>query len=212
MRGRAADGGAGVPPPPPLGPLVAGVGARRGVPVAEVLELITASCAAAGYAVRQVVALATVAAKADEPGLTGAARELGVPLRSFPAAALAAVPVPEPSAAAAAAAAAGTPSVAEAAALLAAGPGAALAAGKRKSPPPARATCALAVPAGRAGPAVTDSSALTAGREGAPVVPSTGTVIVMASPNPPRRGPDRRTAVAGDPAPGSATPGSKEPQ
>ncbi|WP_206739763.1 cobalamin biosynthesis protein [Streptomyces lydicus] len=210
MRGRAADDGAGVPPPPPLVPLVAGVGARRGVPVAEVLELITASCAAAGYAVRQVVALATVVAKADEPGLTGAARELGVPLRSFPAAALAAVPVPEPSAAAAAAAR--TPSVAEAAALLAAGPGAVLAAGKRKSPPPARATCALAVPAGRAGTAVTDSGALTAGREGAPVVPSTGTVIVMASPNPPRRGPDRRTAVAGDPAPGSATPGSKEPQ
>ncbi|MGX1761522.1 cobalamin biosynthesis protein [Streptomyces lydicus] len=209
MRGRAADDGAGVPPPPPLAPLVAGVGARRGVPVAEVLELITASCAAAGYAVRQVVALATVAAKADEPGLTGAARELGVPLRSFPAAALAVVPVPEPSAAAAAAA--GTPSVAEAAALLAAGPGAVLAAGKRKSSP-ARATCALAVPAGGAGPAVTDSGALTAGREGVPVVPSTGTVIVMASPNPPRRGPDRRTAVAGDPAPGSATPGSKEPQ
>lgn len=156
MRGRAADEAhgageaeeAGAPLPPPLVPLVAGVGARRGVPASEVLELITASCTAAGYAVRQVVSLATVAAKADEPGLTAAARELGVPLRSFPAAALAAVRVPEPSAAASAAV--GTPSVAEAAALLAAGPGAALAAGKRKSPPPARATCALA------GRAVTD--------------------------------------------------------
>ncbi|MFF8788394.1 cobalamin biosynthesis protein [Streptomyces sp. NPDC015125] len=202
MSGRAADQADEAEAP--LAPLVAGVGARRGVPVSEVLELITATCAAAGYAARQVVALATVAAKADEPGLTGAARELGVPLRSFPAESLAAVRVPEPSAAAAAAV--GTPSVAEAAALLAAGPGAALAAGKRKSAPPARATCALAVPA------VTDGGVLTAGREGAPAVPSAGTVIVMTSPNPPRRGPDRWTAVVGDPAPGSATPGSKETQ
>ncbi|MGX7761795.1 cobalamin biosynthesis protein [Streptomyces angustmyceticus] len=138
--GEARAASAADAPRAPLVPLVAGLGARRGVPVSDVLELLAASCAAAGYAVGQVTALATVAAKAAEPGLTGAARELGVPLRSFPAAALAAVRVPEPSAAAAAAV--GTPSVAEAAALLAAGPGAALAAGKRKS---ARATCALAV-------------------------------------------------------------------
>ncbi|WP_423247253.1 cobalamin biosynthesis protein [Streptomyces decoyicus] len=198
MRRRAADEAGG-----PSVPLVAGVGARRGVPVSEVLELITAACAAAGYAASQVVALATVAAKAAEPGLTGAARALGVPLRSYPAEALAAVRVPEPSAAAAAAV--GTPSVAEAAALLAAGPGAALVAGKRKSPP-ARATCALA------GPAVTDFGALTAGREGATAEPCTGAVIVMTSPNPPRRGPDRRTGVVGDPAPESATTGTKETQ
>ncbi|MFK0266192.1 cobalamin biosynthesis protein [Streptomyces angustmyceticus] len=190
-------------PRAPVVPLVAGLGARCGVPVSEVLELIAASCAAAGYAVRQVTALATVAAKAAEPGLTGAARELGVPLRSFPAAALADVRVPEPSAAAAAAV--GTPSVAEAAALLAAGPGAALAAGKRKSAR-ARATCALAVGA------VTDNGALTAGREGAAAVPSTGAVIVMTSPNPPRRGPDRRTADVGEPAPDCAPPGTKEIQ
>ncbi|BDH10962.1 cobalamin biosynthesis protein [Streptomyces hygroscopicus] len=199
MRHRAADEAGG-----PSAPLVAGVGARRGVAVSEVLELITAACTAAGYASSQVVALATVAAKAAEPGLTGAARALGVPLRSYPAEALAAVRGPEPSAAAAAAV--GTPSVAEAAALLAAGPGAALVAGKRKSPPPARATCALA------GPAVTDSGALTAGREGAAAVPRTGAVIVMTSPNPPRRGPDRRTGVVGDPAPESATTGTKETQ
>ena len=199
MRRRAADEAGG-----PSAPLVAGVGARRGVPVSEVLELITAACAAAGYASSQVVALATVTAKAAEPGLTGAARALGVPLRSYPAEALAAVRGPEPSAAADAAV--GTPSVAEAAALLAAGPGAALVAGKRKSPPPARATCALA------GPAVTDSGALTAGREGAAAVPWTAAVIVMTSPNPPRRGPDRRTGVVGDPAPESATTGTKETQ
>ncbi|MGW1378324.1 cobalamin biosynthesis protein [Streptomyces sp. NPDC002446] len=137
-------GGAGAP-------LVAGVGASRGVPVDEVLELIMATRAAAGLAGRPLAALATVAAKADEPGLTGAARRLGVPLLSFPAAALAAVRVPDPSRAAAAAV--GTPSVAEAAALLGAGPGAELVAGKRKSAPlgrPARATCALAGPAAAA--------------------------------------------------------------
>ncbi|KIZ17889.1 hypothetical protein SNA_10880 [Streptomyces natalensis ATCC 27448] len=128
-------------------PVVVGVGAGRGVPVSEVLELIAAARAAAGCAHRPLAALATVAAKADEPGLVGAARRLGVPLWSYPAGALAAVGVPAPSGAVAAAV--GTPSVAEAAALLAAGPGGQLLAGKRKSAPrgrPARATCALAVP------------------------------------------------------------------
>ncbi|MFE0189979.1 cobalamin biosynthesis protein [Streptomyces sp. NPDC059008] len=154
MSRRAADRAGG-----PGAPLIAGVGASRGVPVGEVLDLITAARAAAGLTDRPVVALATVAAKAAEPGLTGAARRLGVPLLSFPAAALAAVRVPDPSPAAAAAV--GTPSVAEAAALLAAGPGAELVAGKRKSAPPgrpARATCALAAPA------VTENGVLTAGR------------------------------------------------
>ncbi|WP_420823467.1 cobalamin biosynthesis protein [Streptomyces natalensis] len=115
--------------------------------MSEVLELIAAARAAAGCAHRPLAALATVAAKADEPGLVGAARRLGVPLWSYPAGALAAVGVPAPSGAVAAAV--GTPSVAEAAALLAAGPGGQLLAGKRKSAPrgrPARATCALAVP------------------------------------------------------------------
>lgn len=189
----------------PAAPLVAGVGASRGVPVREVLDLIRATCAAAGRADRPLTALATVAAKAAEPGLVGAARRLGVPLLAFPAAALAAVRVPAPSPAAAAAV--GTPSVAEAAALLAAGPGAELVAGKRKSAPrgrPARATCALAAPA------VTESGVLTAGREGAAAAPSTGADIVMASPNPARRGPERRTAVIGDEAPDSETTGTKE--
>ncbi|MEU9120785.1 cobalamin biosynthesis protein [Streptomyces sp. NPDC048506] len=142
MSGRADAGTAD-------GPLVVGVGARRGVTAAEVLDLIATARAASGCAARPVAALATVEAKAAEPGLVGAARRLGVPLRAFPAAALAAVRVPAPSAAAAAAV--GTPSVAEAAALLAAGPGAVLIAGKRSSARPgrpARATCALAVSTG----------------------------------------------------------------
>ncbi|MFI1201474.1 cobalamin biosynthesis protein [Streptomyces sp. NPDC020883] len=127
------------------GRLVAGVGARRGVSAAEVRELVRAALAAAGREPGALVGLATVAAKAAEPGLLGAAREFGVPLWSFPAAELAAVRVPGPSAAVRAAV--GTPSVAEAAALLAAGPGAVLVAGKRVSAPkgrPGAATCALA--------------------------------------------------------------------
>ncbi|MCF3176197.1 cobalamin biosynthesis protein [Streptomyces sioyaensis] len=198
MNGRAAG--------EPTAALVAGVGARRGVPVGEVLELLDATLATVDPAAR-IVALATVADKSAEPGLLGAARRLGVPLRSFPAAELAAVRVPAPSAAAAAAV--GTPSVAEAAALLAAGPGAELLAGKRKSAPrgrPARATCALA------GRAVTDHGGVTAGREGAAEAPSGAADIVMTSSNPPRRGTDRRTAAVGGPAPDSTTTGTKETQ
>ncbi|MFH8406347.1 cobalamin biosynthesis protein [Streptomyces sp. NPDC018019] len=134
-------------------PVVVGVGARRGVPAAEVLALIAGSLALGGLAPDAVTALATVDAKAAEPGLTAAARRLGVPLLTYPAAALAAVSVPHPSPAALAAA--GTPSVAEAAALTAAGGGpgpdggprtgaAELVVGKRTSLPGARATCAVA--------------------------------------------------------------------
>ncbi|WP_425356901.1 cobalamin biosynthesis protein [Streptomyces inhibens] len=206
--GQGAEPGAGAAPAAGAGaPLVVGVGARRGVPVGEVLDLIADTRAATGLTARPVGALATVEAKAAEPGLTGAARRLGVPLLSFPAAALAAVRVPGPSAAAAAAV--GTPSVAEAAALLAAGPGAELVAGKRKSAPhgrPAGATCALAVPADAG------ERALTAGREGAAAAPTRGADIVMTSPNPPRHGPDRRPGVVGDQAPDSETTGTKETQ
>ncbi|MFG2141984.1 cobalamin biosynthesis protein [Streptomyces sp. NPDC048650] len=198
-RRAAGDAGEGA------APLVVGVGASRGVPVSEVLELITATLAAAGCADRPVATLATVTARAAEPGLIGAARRLGVPLRSYPAAALATVRGADPSAAVRAAV--GTPSVAEAAALLAAGPGAELIAGKRKSAPagrPARATCALAaVP-------VTLSGVVTAGREGAPAAPAAAADIVMSFPNPPRRGPDRRTTVVGDEAPDRETTGTKE--
>ncbi|MGW7551223.1 cobalamin biosynthesis protein [Streptomyces rimosus] len=126
-------------------PVVVGVGARRGVPAAEVLTLIADSLALAGLPPDAVTALATVDTKASEPGLAEAARRLGVPLLTYPAAVLAAVSVPHPSHAPLAAAS--TPSVAEAAALTAAGGGpgpAELVVGKRKSLPGARATCAVA--------------------------------------------------------------------
>ena len=108
--------------------LVAGVGASRDVSCAEVLALIDRTLAEAGLSPASITALATVDAKASEPGLVAAAALRGWPLLSYPAALLAEIPVPNPSAAALAAVA--TPSVAEAAALASAG---ILAVEKRKS-------------------------------------------------------------------------------
>ncbi|MEU1675637.1 cobalamin biosynthesis protein [Streptomyces roseifaciens] len=127
-------------PVPAVAPAVyVGVGARRGVAAAEVLELVERTLGEAGVRGLRPAALATAEAKAGEGGLVEAAAELGVPLRAYGAGALAGVAVAESSAAALAAV--GTPSVAEAAALLAAGEGGVLAVGKRKS---ARVTCAVA--------------------------------------------------------------------
>ncbi|WP_051831656.1 cobalamin biosynthesis protein [Streptomyces violens] len=126
--------------------LVVGIGARPGVPAEELTALVRGVLAEAGLPLAAVRALATLDARAQEPGLRAAAALLGVELLAYPAAVLASVPVPHPSGAVLAAA--GTPSVAEAAALAAAGPGGTLAVPKRKSVPPdggaARATCAIA--------------------------------------------------------------------
>ncbi|MFD5893378.1 precorrin-3B C(17)-methyltransferase [Streptomyces sp. NPDC060366] len=123
--------------------LVVGVGASRGVGVDEVYGLVRDVLRDAGLSVLSVVELATVDAKADEPGIVGAAARLGVPVRTYPADTLAAIAVPNPSDAPLAAV--GTPSVAEAAAL-AAGRGGELLVPKRKSTPEGRAamaTCAV---------------------------------------------------------------------
>ncbi|MCH5673072.1 precorrin-3B C(17)-methyltransferase [Streptomyces gilvus] len=95
--------------------LVVGVGASKGAPVEEVLELIQEALRDAGLSVRSVAELATVDAKSAEPGIVRAAERLGVPLVTRSAEELAAVEVPNPSDAPLAAV--GTPSVAEAAAL-----------------------------------------------------------------------------------------------
>lgn len=126
--------------------LVVGVGASRGVDAGEVVAGVEAALREAGLSAASVAAFATVEAKADEAGIVAAAAHFGVPLRTFAAPVLAAVPVPNPSHAPLAAV--GTPSVAEAAALHAAGPGAELAVEKRKS---AMATVAVArrAPRGR---------------------------------------------------------------
>ncbi|MEU5740817.1 precorrin-3B C(17)-methyltransferase [Streptomyces tendae] len=125
--------------------LVVGVGASRGAPVDEVLGLVEAVLRGAGLSAASVAELATVDAKAQEPGIVGAAARLGVPLVTYPADELAGVEVPNPSDAPLAAV--GTPSVAEAAALVRGGE---LLVPKRKSAAvPAMATCAVVRRPGR---------------------------------------------------------------
>ncbi|MCF4137704.1 precorrin-3B C(17)-methyltransferase [Streptomyces sp. Tue 6430] len=125
--------------------LVVGVGASKGAPVDEVLDVIESALRDAGLSARSVAELATVDAKREEPGIVGAAERLGVPLVTYPAEELAAVPVPNPSDAPLAAV--GTPSVAEAAALA---DGGELLVPKRKSAGvPATATCAVVRRPGR---------------------------------------------------------------
>ncbi|MGW0420843.1 precorrin-3B C(17)-methyltransferase [Streptomyces sp. NPDC003015] len=119
--------------------LVVGVGASKGAPVEEVLELIEGSLREARLSPKSIAHLATVDAKAQEPGIVTAAERLGVPLVTHSAEELAAVEVPNPSDAPLAAV--GTPSVAEAAALVRGGE---LLVPKRKSAArPAMATCAV---------------------------------------------------------------------
>ncbi|MFD0370699.1 Rv2231c family pyridoxal phosphate-dependent protein CobC [Streptomyces sp. NPDC059071] len=116
-----------------------GVGARSGVAEGEVLALVGTALGEAGLTAGDVTALATLDARAAEPGIAGAAARLGVPVRAFGSEELAAVAVPHPSAAPLAAT--GTASVAEAAALRGAGPGAVLLVPKRKG---RFVTCAIA--------------------------------------------------------------------
>ncbi|GAB3354712.1 Rv2231c family pyridoxal phosphate-dependent protein CobC [Modestobacter lapidis] len=95
--------------------ITVGLGASTGVAAAEVLAAVDAVLPADAAP----VVLATLDARAAEPGMREAAEHRGWPLTGHPAAALAAVPVPAPSARVAGAV--GTPSVAEAAALLGGG-------------------------------------------------------------------------------------------
>ncbi|NYH41281.1 cobalt-precorrin 5A hydrolase/precorrin-3B C17-methyltransferase [Micromonospora jinlongensis] len=96
--------------------LVAGVGASRGVPAAEVTELLHRVLAEAGLDPASLRCLASADVKADEAGILSTADALGVPLVTWPATRLATVDVPHPSEVVRAAV--GTPSVSEAAALL----------------------------------------------------------------------------------------------
>jgi len=115
--------------------LVVGVGASTGAPVDEVRTLVESALAGAGLARASVAEVATIDLRATDPAVLG----LDLPVQTFDAAALKAVPVPSPSAVVAAAV--GTPSVAEAAALLAAGAGSELVVTKTAS---AHATVAVA--------------------------------------------------------------------
>ncbi|THA73550.1 precorrin-3B C(17)-methyltransferase [Streptomyces sp. A0642] len=121
--------------------LAVGVGASKDAPAGEVLGLIRDALAEAGLSPLSIAELVTVDAKGEEPAIVAAAAELGVPLRTYPAGALARIEVPHPSDAPLAAV--GTPSVAEAAALAEGGE---LLVPKRKSAPEGRAamaTCAV---------------------------------------------------------------------
>lgn len=99
--------------------LTVGVGCHQGVKAEAVLALVHEVFSRERLSLRCLRALATVAARKDEPGLKEAARRLGVELLWFTATELAAVQAPNPSAVAGKHL--GTPSVAEAAALKAAG-------------------------------------------------------------------------------------------
>jgi cobalt-precorrin 5A hydrolase/cobalt-precorrin 5A hydrolase/precorrin-3B C17-methyltransferase len=141
------DGDRGVAPARPRGGrraavarLVVGAGCSRGCPPAELAALVEHALADVGG---EVVAVATVDRRRDEPCVVALAAGRGVPLHVHPAASLAPVDVPTPSAVVARHV--GTASVAEAAALLSAGPGARLRVVKRRSP---HATCAVAEEAG----------------------------------------------------------------
>jgi cobalt-precorrin 5A hydrolase len=95
--------------------LIAGVGCHKGAPAEEILDFLQETFRQAGLSLHSLKALATIAAKKDEPGLVEAARRLHVELLWFTAEELEKVPVPHPSAQAARHV--GAKSVSEAAAL-----------------------------------------------------------------------------------------------
>lgn len=115
---------------------VAGLGSRRGVSAAEVIAAVEAARVASGAP--RLDALATLPAKAMEPGFAAAARCLGLPLVIAEPAAGARLATRS----AASQAATGTASASEAAALGAAGPRARLLGPRIVT---GRVTCAIAV-------------------------------------------------------------------
>lgn len=78
--------------------LFAGLGCRRGTPCRELIELVRTVFQARHLAPESLAGLASIEAKADEPGLLRAAEQLRVPLTFFTADQLNGVPTPNPSA------------------------------------------------------------------------------------------------------------------
>lgn len=78
--------------------VVVGVGCRRGTPTEEILAAVNAALEEAKIAQPAVKLLASIDAKADEPGLLEAAKRLGVELVTFAPEELSAMDVPSPSA------------------------------------------------------------------------------------------------------------------
>jgi len=121
--------------------IVAGVGCRRGTAGAQIEAAIAAALAQAGLGREAVRAIATSAAKANEPGIAAAASAIGVPLVLVANDDLAAAGERAATRSERVLALAGVPSVAEAAALAAGGPASRLIAPRVAVGP---ATCALA--------------------------------------------------------------------
>lgn len=99
--------------------LALGLGCDRGTSVATLEGAVAEALATLGADPAQVVAVASIDLKADEPGLAELALARGWPIVFYSAAQLASVQVPNPSETVRRHT--GTPSVSEAAALLAAG-------------------------------------------------------------------------------------------
>jgi cobalt-precorrin 5A hydrolase len=121
--------------------IVAGVGCRKGVQVADIKAVIFAALERAGIATSELRLIATSTAKGGEPGIAVAASVIGVPLVLVPVADLVSASVRAATRSERVIALTGVPSVAEAAALAAAGPAARLIAPRIAVGP---ATCALA--------------------------------------------------------------------
>lgn len=102
--------------PAPL-QIAVGLGCDRGTPLATLQQALDEALALAGARLVEVVAVASINLKSDEPGLLALAALHGWPLTFYAPEQLAAVPVPNPSETVRKHT--GTPSVSEAAALLA---------------------------------------------------------------------------------------------
>lgn len=93
-----------------------GLGCDRGTPLATLQQALDEALSAAGARLLDVIALASIDLKADEPGLLALAVQHGWPITFYTPAQLADVPVPNPSETVRKFT--GSPSVSEAAALL----------------------------------------------------------------------------------------------
>jgi len=99
--------------------LALGIGCDRGTPADTLARAVVEALLRANAEFSDVAVVASIALKADEPGLLALAAQRGWAIRFYPPEQLAAVPVPNPSETVRKHT--GTPSVSEAAALLAAG-------------------------------------------------------------------------------------------
>ena len=119
-----------------------GVGCARNCPADELRSLVEAALDEAGLAPEALASVNTIALKADEPAIIALARDFGVPLRLFDAAALEAETPRLAHPSDVVFAEVGAHGVSEAAALAQVGPAGRLHLAKRKA---AMATCAVAV-------------------------------------------------------------------